>query len=256
MKDDLTIGEFAKFMEVSINQIRYFERKGILRPKYTTDSGYRMYGNNEVHVLSRILLLRKLHISVAEIKSIFDSDNQEYCIDLLKETVGNIELEIRKLTNTLNKAKRVINSVASQEDYLDIPIIKELESRVYYEYAQTDDNGLETSAREMYKIWQGHKGNLPSLDEDFIVLHTDITNHLCSNTGYKGLPEHHIPQGKYLCYATVTEFEDYDELIDNVYSYAIKNSLTLDGPLIMVSDSLLSILNRNSEYVELQIRVV
>ncbi len=60
IKDGITISELAKLLQVSVHQIRYFEKKGVLTPAYTGENQYRMYGMDEVYRLAHILLLRKM----------------------------------------------------------------------------------------------------------------------------------------------------------------------------------------------------
>lgn len=68
MNSDIKIGELAALLKVSIHQIRYFEEKGVLLPKYKDINGYRMYGIKEIYILSHILLLRKFNINASDIK--------------------------------------------------------------------------------------------------------------------------------------------------------------------------------------------
>jgi len=49
VKHEITISELAKLMNVSTHQIRYFEEKGVLKPAYTDDNQYRMYGKGQYH---------------------------------------------------------------------------------------------------------------------------------------------------------------------------------------------------------------
>lgn len=68
MKEEITISELARLMQVSVHQVRYFEEKGVLDPAYTDENQYRMYGLDQVYQLAGILLLRKLGVSVPAIK--------------------------------------------------------------------------------------------------------------------------------------------------------------------------------------------
>jgi len=61
------IGEAAARSGVSAKMVRHYESLGLLPPVKRTDSGYRRYGDNEVHTLRFIRRARGLGFSMAEI---------------------------------------------------------------------------------------------------------------------------------------------------------------------------------------------
>jgi Cu(I)-responsive transcriptional regulator len=63
----MNIGEAARRSGVSAKMVRHYESLGLLPPVARTDSGYRQYGDNEVHVLRFIKRARELGFSMAEI---------------------------------------------------------------------------------------------------------------------------------------------------------------------------------------------
>jgi len=62
----MNIGEAASASGVSAKMIRYYESIGLIRPPHRTDSNYRIYGADEVHVLAFIRRARDLGFSVDE----------------------------------------------------------------------------------------------------------------------------------------------------------------------------------------------
>ena len=63
----MNIGEAAQRSGVSAKMIRHYESLGMLPQVSRTDSGYRQYGNREVHTLRFIRRARDLGFSIAEI---------------------------------------------------------------------------------------------------------------------------------------------------------------------------------------------
>jgi MerR family copper efflux transcriptional regulator len=62
----VNIGQAAEQSGVSAKMIRYYEQIGLIVPPHRTDSNYRVYGADEVHVLRFIRRARTLGFSVEE----------------------------------------------------------------------------------------------------------------------------------------------------------------------------------------------
>ncbi|WP_028228832.1 Cu(I)-responsive transcriptional regulator [Paraburkholderia ferrariae] len=64
----MNIGEAARESGVTAKMIRYYESVGLLAPKGRTESGYRVYGAEEVHALRFIRQARRLGFLVDDIR--------------------------------------------------------------------------------------------------------------------------------------------------------------------------------------------
>ena len=51
-------GEFARMANVTLRTIRYYDKQGILKPSFVTDSGSRFYTDEDLARLQQIVLLK------------------------------------------------------------------------------------------------------------------------------------------------------------------------------------------------------
>lgn len=255
MNEDITIGQLAKLMSISTHQIRYFEEKKVLFPKYISQNRYRMYGMNEIYILARILILRKLNMSVSDIKNLFDSDNQEASITLLKNTVSKISEEIQNLTITMNKTQKLIKSASHQDTYINKFLIKKFPNRTFYQYAKkTHDYNI--TARDVLEMANDYMDkNIGEIEDDLITICDHNHYYICAENGHEQCPKYQLEQGEYLCFSTIIHDDYVEDIISNFHHHAKKESIPIADPLIIVTNSMLSILNNNSECLELQMRI-
>lgn len=69
------IGEFSKIGQVSGRQLRHYDKLGLLRPAHTDPStGYRYYTAHQLPRLNRILALKELGLSMAQIARLVNED--------------------------------------------------------------------------------------------------------------------------------------------------------------------------------------
>ena len=68
----MKISEAATITGIDAQNIRFYEKQGLLSPERTVSSMYRNYGEEDIRRLKEIKLLRKLGISVADIELILN----------------------------------------------------------------------------------------------------------------------------------------------------------------------------------------
>ena len=83
-----SIGQLATVCDISIDTLRFYEKKALITPVYTNlESGYRYYNRENLFRLRSILRLKDAGLSLAEIRYYLESSNHgnEKKIEELKE---------------------------------------------------------------------------------------------------------------------------------------------------------------------------
>lgn len=64
----MKINEVESLVNITKKNIRFYEEQGLLNPKRNSENGYRDYSEEDVKILQQIKLLRKLGVSIEEIR--------------------------------------------------------------------------------------------------------------------------------------------------------------------------------------------
>lgn len=105
MEDELTIGRVSSLSGISVDTIRFYERKGLIKPPQRNASGYRVYPHEVVDQMRFIKRSRDLRFSLQEISElfnfIFEGDGQS------KEVRERIEKKITEINGHLDELASV-----------------------------------------------------------------------------------------------------------------------------------------------------
>lgn len=129
MKESLTIGKLADASGVSVETVRFYERKGILKqPK--KNGAFRHYPDDYIARIQFIKRSQELGFTLKETKELLDLKikNQAKCSDVLSKTEEKIS-EINKKIIDLKKMKRSLEGLASccvdaNQPLSDCPILE------------------------------------------------------------------------------------------------------------------------------------
>ena len=72
-RTEMRIGQLADAAGVSVETVRYYERRGLLTEPRRSTSGYRQYGPGDVERLAFLLRAKDLGFTLAEIGELFDA---------------------------------------------------------------------------------------------------------------------------------------------------------------------------------------
>src|SRR5690606_17233078 len=98
----MNIGQASDASGVSAKMIRYYEQIGLIRPMGRTGNNYRVYGEDEVHVLRFIRRARNLGFSLEETQRLLklwqDKDRTSAAVKEVAEThIGDLERRIAEM---------------------------------------------------------------------------------------------------------------------------------------------------------------
>lgn len=91
----MKINELEKTLNINRANIRYYEKEGLLKP-CRKENNYRDYSEDEVFVLKKIIIYRKLGISINDIKNVF---NDELSLtNAIENSINSINKELSELS--------------------------------------------------------------------------------------------------------------------------------------------------------------
>jgi len=103
MKKLYTVGETAKLLGVSTQTLRFYDRCGLLRPRYVDEkTGYRYYAFNQFHYIDRIKYLQSLGMPLRDIKEIISTGTVDKLVDFLQKQRDEKQREMEDLQSTLD----------------------------------------------------------------------------------------------------------------------------------------------------------
>lgn len=118
MKDSryFTPAELAKLFGISKQLLLYYDKNDIFSPEFVDENGYRFYVLSQYFTLQIIISLRKLDVSLKEIKAYLKSKD----INLLKNIYRNKQQEYKKqieellyLEKTMQQKISFLNNIAN-----------------------------------------------------------------------------------------------------------------------------------------------
>jgi len=124
------IKDMSSKYNISARTLRYYEDMGLIVSTRTSDYAYRLYDEAAVKKLEQILILRKLNISIKDIRRIFNSSGSEIVLDVLSNKVNDIDDEV----SLLHELKQIILSFIHHIEKVDFS--KKADVKLLYEKAK------------------------------------------------------------------------------------------------------------------------
>ncbi|MFQ6576369.1 Cu(I)-responsive transcriptional regulator [Pseudomonas sp. UM16] len=126
----MNIGQAARRSGLSAKMIRYYESIGLLKPALRSDSGYRLYQQDDLHQLAFIKRSRDLGFSLEEVARLLTlwQDRQRASADvkaLASEHIDDLNRRIAELVSLRDTLSELV-AHCQGDDRPDCPILKDL----------------------------------------------------------------------------------------------------------------------------------
>ncbi|WP_307478119.1 MerR family transcriptional regulator [Cytobacillus purgationiresistens] len=101
----MRVKEVADLVGISVRTLHHYDEIGLLAPEETTESGYRIYSDNNLETLQQILFFKELGFPLKKIKNIINSpefDRQE-ALALHKKMLLEKRMRLDRMIATVDK---------------------------------------------------------------------------------------------------------------------------------------------------------
>lgn len=98
----MTIKQLEQELEIPRATIRFYEKENLINPK-RKDNSYREYDEKDIAILKKVIILRKIGLSVADIKKVLSGECSLQI--LLEKNIIELEKQIKELEGAINITK-------------------------------------------------------------------------------------------------------------------------------------------------------
>ncbi len=119
-----TIGTVSKSLGISSRMLRYYEQIGLIESQRMEDYAYRVYDERAIRQLRQIIILRKLRVSVKQIRELFGNPDAVNVLEIFQSNINQLDEQITALSTVkallsgLVRELREKANVRLQLDYL------------------------------------------------------------------------------------------------------------------------------------------
>jgi MerR family mercuric resistance operon transcriptional regulator len=129
-----TIGRLARETGVSVETVRYYERRGLLtQPSRPNGKGYREYSARDLAIMQHIKLGKKLGLQLAEMRRLVGllGSGENFCDafrELLAERLAFVRKEQERLSSVEMGLREALAACELRSPHDDCPIQRSLNS--------------------------------------------------------------------------------------------------------------------------------
>lgn len=125
----MRIGEVAELTGLSISNIRFYEKKGLIEPDREKESKYRDYTQADVIRLKEIVLYRKMDMSIEVISSIINGEVSRE--DAMEQQMLDLKEKQKTIQGAMDLCQKVLKEEMFEEKNIEtyLNFVKEEEAK-------------------------------------------------------------------------------------------------------------------------------
>lgn len=261
----IQISELAKLFNITTHTLRFYEKKGLIKPSKISKSNYRYYDLDAIYKLEKIVLLRKINIPIEKIKEYLKSIDISLYIKNLQEAILDVGKKIEELENIKNKLQNYIDISYEYEKNEKKLIIKDLKDRKLLFLKNLINPYHESiTAKELFETLNCYVCNEPIIaSKDFFYISTYKCTKLyllIDELDYDIFQDKEelltLSGGKYLSFThrIQSRFKHISEL-NKLEKYIRENKLQTENYLISIVTSDYDIFLNDCNCIETQVKI-
>lgn len=258
MQKYFLVGEISKILKIPRSTLRYYDKEGIVSPKLRKENNYRYYSRAQIITIKKISTMRKLGLTLEEIKIFFSkkSDSRSKEIEKDKELITNVLERVNEDIEKLKMIKKDLEGHLKRMDKaskipIGIPFIEEIKNikgiKIYEEENRKTINFPNQETLDLFDKYYGKilfyitKKKLHEIDDVNILGSGYIVI-----TGNKKVEELILKKGKYACIILNGNHFENKVSTKNLIEWIEKNNFKRinDEVNIIIEPGNLSIKNR------------
>lgn len=147
------IGDVARILGVSPDLLRYYEKKGIVKPVKDPDNDYRYYEPWDVNFLMDCIWYKSFHFGIDRVAEIITHSTAEEVADALDEKVVELRAEIRRNELLVRRAREHQADLNRLKNELGLCILRDSPVTLRYINRCNDKYDNSESVREVSQEW-------------------------------------------------------------------------------------------------------
>ena len=117
MDDSFRIGEVAERSDVSVDTVRYYERRKLLPEAPRTAGGYRLFGPEAIERITFIKQAQDLGFTLEEVSTLLSADGTGDCRhvhDLLDAKLADLDSKLKAMQKFRRKLKHYLDECEAE----------------------------------------------------------------------------------------------------------------------------------------------
>lgn len=120
LSEFMTVGELARLAGVTVRTVQFYDQKGLLRPSAKGAHGQRLYTQDDAEQLFRIMTLKYLGLSLADISSMPEEIHPMMFRALVSKSLSRLEDEFKTLFVRMNTLRSLEESAEKGYSWQDL----------------------------------------------------------------------------------------------------------------------------------------